>query len=58
VTSLFSFCFFPFFFFKGNRSDNIKNIVSKEVMNKEHKAAQIAVLDCTRHYAEVYKGLF
>ena len=27
-------------------------------MNKEHKAAQIAVLDCARHYAGVYKDLF
>ena len=47
---LFSFLFFSFIFFKGNKSNIAlrcmsKNIASKEIMNTEHKAAQIAVLD-------------
>ena len=41
---------FCFIFFKGNKSNIAprcmsKNIASKEIMNTEHKAAQIAVLD-------------
>ena len=45
------FCFVLFyFFFKGNKSNIAlqcmsKNIASTEIMNTEHKAAQIAVLD-------------